>query len=438
MPAAALVVARDGGVEARGDPVQPLGPHRDHPFERVARPVVDARQPLAGAGEPQGRRVADQSLQHAVEPPLRGARRRRQGRAQPRLREVEALALHRQQRLRARDHPGEPAQVAAAAVDQPGERPGVAPREVVEVGQEVEAHRHRHLGRARRRGRAPVGGMVDQRHVGLVADRGNERDRALGGGPHHDLLVEAPQILDRAAAAGDDQHVRPRDRPVGRQRVEAADRGRDLLGRALALHAHRPDKHRAGKAVLQPVEDVADHRAGRRGHDADDPRQVGQRALAGGIEQALRGELPAALLQERHPGALPGRLQRVDDDLVGGFARKGGDAPGRHHLQPLLGPVAQPPERALPDHRVDLRPAVLEREIGVARAVRAAIARDLAAQPHVSERILQRALEGGGEVGDRPFRRIRGRRGGGEERRGHATRLPGCGTSRKAGTAPAC
>ncbi len=34
-----------------------------------------------------------------------------------------------------------------------------------------------------------------------------------------------------------------------------------------------------GKAVGQPVQDVADHRAGRRGDDADHPRQVGERPL---------------------------------------------------------------------------------------------------------------------------------------------------------------
>jgi hypothetical protein len=68
-------------------------------------------------------------------------------------------------------------------------------------------HRNRNFGGGRRGRSAAVGGMVDQRGVGLVADSGDQRDRAFGGGADHLLLVERPQILDRAAAASDDQKV---------------------------------------------------------------------------------------------------------------------------------------------------------------------------------------------------------------------------------------
>ena len=74
--------------------------------------------------------------------------------------------------------------------------------------QQLGAHRHRDFGGGGRRRRAPVGRKIDQRDVGLVADRGNERDHALGRRPHHDLLVERPQVLERAAAARDDDQVR--------------------------------------------------------------------------------------------------------------------------------------------------------------------------------------------------------------------------------------
>ena len=67
-----------------------------------------------------------------------------------------------------------------------------------------------------------------------------ERNGARRRRAHDDLLVEAPEVLERAAAARDDQHVRPRDRPARRQRVEAVDGRRDLRRAALALHAHRP------------------------------------------------------------------------------------------------------------------------------------------------------------------------------------------------------
>jgi hypothetical protein len=192
--------------------------------------------------------------------------------------------------------------------------------------------------------------VVDERPVGLVADGRDEGNRALGGGAHHRLVVEAPQILDRAAAAGHDEHVGARDRPAGGERVEAADRGRDLLARGLALHPHGPDEDAAGEAVLQAVEDVADDGPRGRGHDADDPRQVGQLPLALGPEQALRGEPAAALLEERHEGADPGRLQGLDHDLVGGLAREGGDAPRGDDLEALLRLHAQAREGALPHH----------------------------------------------------------------------------------------
>ena len=47
----------------------------------------------------------------------------------------------------------------------------------------------------------------------------------------------------------------------------------------------------ARKAVGDAMQDVADHRAGRRGDDPDDARQIRQQLLARGVEQALGGKL---------------------------------------------------------------------------------------------------------------------------------------------------
>ena len=124
-------------------------------------------------------------------------------------------------------------------------------------------------------------------------------------------------------------------RPPGRQRIEAADGGGDLGGAGLALHPHRPDQHAGREALVEAVQHVADHGAGRRGDDADHARQVRQRLLALLVEQAFGGELLLALLQQRHQRADAGRLQRIDDDLVGGLAGIGGDAARGDHLQPL-------------------------------------------------------------------------------------------------------
>ena len=74
-----------------------------------------------------------------------------------------------------------------------------------------------------------------------MTDRGDERDLARRRRAHHDLLVERPEVLERAAAARDDYDVGARDAAGRCQRIEPVDRRRDLLGRAVALHPHRPD-----------------------------------------------------------------------------------------------------------------------------------------------------------------------------------------------------
>src|SRR5690606_40488326 len=105
---------------------------------------------------------------------------------------------------------------------------------------------------------------------GLVADGGNGRDGAGGGGAYRGLVVEPPEVFQRAAAARDDENVRTRDGAAGRECIEAPDGGGDFRGAGLALDAHRPDEDMARKAVREPMENVADHRAGRRGDDAHD------------------------------------------------------------------------------------------------------------------------------------------------------------------------
>ncbi len=66
------------------------------------------------------------------------------------------------------------------------------------------------LGRGGGRGRADVGGEIDQRGIGFVAHRRDEGDLAFGDGADNDFLVEGHQIFDRAAAARNDQEIGPR------------------------------------------------------------------------------------------------------------------------------------------------------------------------------------------------------------------------------------
>ena len=154
------------------------------------------RQPCAARGE-----AAEMRMRVGVQ--AAGQRRRR--RASSRCRGIAEQLVRRRQRARGG------AQLVAAALLAALPAGAGAPREAVDLDEQLAAHRHRHFGRRRRRRRALVGGEIDQRDVGLVADRGDQRDHAVGRGAHHDLLVERPEILERAAAARDDQQIGPRN-----------------------------------------------------------------------------------------------------------------------------------------------------------------------------------------------------------------------------------
>ena len=117
------------------------------------------------------------------------------------------------------------------------------------------------------------------------------------------------------------------------------------------------------KAIVEPVQDIADHGAGRRGHHADHARQERQELLARLIEQPFGGELLLALLQQHHQRAEACGLQRLDHDLVIGAAGIGGDLAGDDDLEPVLGLDPHAAEHALPDHRIEPRALVLDREI---------------------------------------------------------------------------
>ena len=96
------------------------------------------------------------------------------------------------------------------------------------------------LGGVGGRGGADVGDQVEQRRVLLVADRGDDRRAELVDGADQRLVGERQQVLDRAAAAGDHDHV-----DVGVP-LEPGQRLHHLGGRALgpASWRGRPRRRR--------------------------------------------------------------------------------------------------------------------------------------------------------------------------------------------------
>ena len=321
---------------------------------------------------------------------------------------VEALARHGYQILTGGHGTGEAAQVRPAPLQKTNHGTSMAAAEIGHGGHQLAAHRHAHFGSPGGGGRAQVGGVVDEGPVGLVAHGRHQRDHALGGGSHDPFVVEAPEVFQRPTAARHDDDRGARDRPGLGQGIEATDRSGNLRRARLALHAHRPDQNATGKAVRDAVEDIADDGAGGRGHHADHVRQIGDELLARVVEQALSGELAATLLQQGHEGAHTRGLHRFDDDLVGRLARKGCQLAGRDDLKPLFGADAHSRIAALPDNRVDLGLLVFEGEIAVAGGMRTPPARNLAADLHIAEAVLDGALERIRKFADRHFSGIGG------------------------------
>ena len=137
-----------------------------------------------------------------------------------------------------------------------------------------------------------VGDEVEQRGVRLVADRAHDRRPARGHGAHQRLVGERQQVLQRAAAAGDHDHV---DLGVG---VEPLQRRGDLGHRRRPLHRDlldpEPDRRPAPATVLDDV------LLGGRRAPARPRRHAGQerqRALAVGGEEPLRGQHAAEVLE---------------------------------------------------------------------------------------------------------------------------------------------
>ncbi len=110
--------------------------------------------------------------------------------------------------------------------------------------------------------------------------------------------------------------------------------------------------------------------------------RYGSGPLAPHVEQAFGGQPFLALLEQRHQRAGAGRLELVDHDLIFRPVGIGGDAALDDDFEPVLGLEFEPLIGAAPDHRLDRRLVVLEREIAMAARVLALEAGNLAAQPH--------------------------------------------------------
>jgi hypothetical protein len=149
-----------------------------------------------------------------------------------------------------------------------------------------------------------------------------------------DLLVEGHQVLQRAAAAGDDDHVGPRDAPAG-GRAEKPAMAAAIFSAAPSPCTGTGQRISGGEAPGQGGADVLDDGARSL---LTTPMTRGSRGR--GFLRARRrtgpSASPAAAVDAGQQGALAGIFQLLDDELVLGAFAIGGDPAGGDHLQPVL------------------------------------------------------------------------------------------------------
>ena len=237
-----------------------------------------------------------------------------------------------------------------------------------------------------RRGRgAHVRGELRERHVGVVADADHDRARVRRDGADDGLLVEGPEVLERAPAAGHDDHI---DRePGGRVRpaTDATERTDDGLGSSRALDlAGTHDDPRQRPAPGDDAADVVEHGTREGRHDADTARPGRQRALSARVEEALGREACLGGLETKRQVSHPRRLEAVHVELVGALRLEDVHPPMRD--DPDAGAGLQRHDHAIvaEDHAAQLCPLVLQREIAVPGRADRDLA-DLALDPHTAE-----------------------------------------------------
>ena len=249
---------------------------------------------------------------------------------------VEALPALVEQPPRIAEPPAQSLEAVPRGAHRLGQRPPATPLQERQLGAQVLLDRHRQLGGGGRGRRAQVGDEVGDREVGLVPDGGDHRHAAGDDGARHRLLVEGPEILQRATAARDDDDVDVVDR------LQAPQRRGDRQRRALSLHGRGRDQNRQRKPTVGDPDDVAHDRPLRRGHDAEPARQKRQRPLARRIEEPLGAEALLELLERQRQRAGPRRLDVGDRHLETAARFVEGQPPAAADRHPFFQRELQP------------------------------------------------------------------------------------------------
>ena len=236
--------------------------------------------------------------------------------------------------------------------------------------------------RGRRGGCADIGDEVGDGDIGLVAHGAHHRGLAGRQSAGYGFFVEAPEVFQRTAATGQDQGVEAL--AVGQ--LQGAD---DLGSGLAALHGGRNQRQFDLRCPpFEDADDVADYRASGRGDDADALGMGRQRALAFGGEEAFGGQALLEGLEGQAQGAVAGRLDAVEDQLVVAAAFEQRDLAAYLDRQAVAQGLPYPAGVLAEQRAAHLGLAILQREIQVARG-RLGQVGDLALDPDLGEDIFQ-------------------------------------------------
>ncbi len=158
--------------------------------------------------------------------------------------------------------------------------------------------------------RTHVGDEIADGDVGFVAHGADDRRDAGRYRARHGFFVETPEVFQGAAAAGQDQGIEA----LAIGQLQGTD---DLAAGIQALHGGGDQGQGDLRgAAAEHADDVANDRAGRRADDADAPGVGGQGDFAFSGEQAFAAEFVFQGFEGQTQGAVAGRLDAVEDQLV--------------------------------------------------------------------------------------------------------------------------
>ena len=159
---------------------------------------------------------------------------------------------------------------------------------------------------------------------------------------------------------------------------------------------------------MEHAQEIVDRGARRARHHRDAPGQEGQLPLPRRIEESLRLEARAQLLEGDLQGAGAQRLEGIAHDLVTPLRLVEREPAADQHRETVLHREAEPARLAREEHRVDAGVLILEREVQVPTR-RSTQIRDLSLDVEIAEAAFEDALHLAGQLADR-VDALRGRR----------------------------